>query len=125
MLQKITLIGHLGDSPNMRFTPQGKAVTNFSVAVNGYNDNTAWFRITTWEEKAEHCKEYLTKGSKVYIEGRLDFDPKTGGPETYVSKKDGQTHASFNVTAFQVLFLSSKGEKQEIPEKAGKVPWKS
>jgi len=119
-MQKITLIGHLGSAPEMRFTPQGKAVANFPVAVNNYNDQTQWFRITVWEEKAENCREYLQKGSQVYIEGRLDFDPETGGPKTYLSKKDGQTRASFEITAFTVEFLSkTKGKKEEKEE----VPW--
>jgi single-strand DNA-binding protein len=122
MYHKITAVGYLGRAPEMRFTPNGKAVTNFSIGVSDYNKETLWLRVTTWNDLAERCNEYLGKGSMVLVEGTLNFDKETGGPETYVSKKDGQTHASFNVTAFQVLFLSSKGEKQET--QSVERPWR-
>ena len=127
-MQKLTLIGRLGADPDMRFTPGGKAVTNFPVAVNEYNDKTLWVRVTVWEDKAENCKEFLKKGSQVYVEGRLDFDADTGGPETYLSKKDGKTRASFNMTAYTVQFLDKKEDgvrrSEAVEQSGGGVPWK-
>jgi single-strand DNA-binding protein len=80
MLNKIMLIGNLGKDPEMSYTPSGSAVTKFSVAVNrrskdrqtGENrDETTWFSIVAWERLAEVCNQYLHKGSKVYLEGRM------------------------------------------------------
>ena len=79
-LNKIMIIGNLGKDPEMKFTSGGKAVTSFSVAVGRTSHNadtgqseeqTEWFRVITWEKLAETSNTYLRKGSKVYIEGRL------------------------------------------------------
>jgi len=113
----IILVGNLGRDPEMRYTPSGQPVTNFSVAVNdSYTSNTGervsrtiWFRVSTWARQAETCNQYLKKGSKVLVEGRLVIDPATGGPRTY-TRQDGTTTASLEVSASQVRFLSSRGE---------------
>jgi single-strand DNA-binding protein len=112
----IILIGNLGRDPEMRYTPSGQAVTSFSVASNrSYTDNngqkvdeTIWFRVTAWGKQAEICNQYLHKGSKVLVEGRLTPD-KNGGPRIW-TKNDGTAGASFEVTAGTVRFLSSRGE---------------
>jgi single-strand DNA-binding protein len=73
------IIGNLGRDPEMRYTPSGQAVTQFTVAVNrNYRDSnnewqeeTEWFRVVVWREAAERAAERLRKGSKVYVEGRL------------------------------------------------------
>jgi single-strand DNA-binding protein len=78
-LNKCMIIGNLGRDPEMRYTPSGQAVTQFTVAVNrNYKDaqgerqeETEWFRIVAWGQQAEFAAEYLRKGNKVYIEGRL------------------------------------------------------
>jgi single-strand DNA-binding protein len=79
-LNKVLIIGHLGRDPEMRYTQAGKAVTTFSVAVDRTSrdpatgtphEDTEWFRVVAWERLAETCNQYLHKGSKVYIEGRL------------------------------------------------------
>lgn len=78
-LNKVMIIGRLGKDPEMRFTPQGTPVTNFTVAAgrqwkdpNGETrDETEWFSVVVWNKLAEICNQYLTKGSRVYIEGRL------------------------------------------------------
>lgn len=78
-LNKCMIIGNLGRDPEMRYTPSGQAVTQFTVAVNrNYKDaqgerqeETEWFRIVAWGQQAEFAAEYLRKGAKVYIEGRL------------------------------------------------------
>jgi len=78
-MNKIMLIGHLGKDPEMNYTPNGMAVTKFSLAVNRYKksstgerqEETDWFNIVAMDKRAEICNQYLHKGSKVYIEGRL------------------------------------------------------
>lgn len=117
MYQKLVLVGRLGRDPEMRFTPTGQAVTSFSVATDRqYSDQsgkpvkeTVWFRITAWGKLAETCNNYLQKGKLVLIEGRLTVDPKSGGPRTWVGQ-DGQTRASYEVTAQTVKFLSQRSE---------------
>lgn len=121
-MQKIQLIGRLGKDPEMRFTGKGKAFTKFSVAVSEYNDQTSWYRVTVWGDRAENCNKYLSKGSMVYVEGRLEFDPETGGPKQWTSEKDGKTYANFEVNAFDVQFLSTK-DREEEPVSKRKAPW--
>ncbi len=114
MYHTLIIAGNVGRDPEMRYTPSGQPVTNFSVASNRqYTGNngqvvkeTIWFRITTWGKQAEVCNQYLKKGSKVLIEGRLTADPATGGPRVY-DKSDGSSGASFEVTASTVRFISS------------------
>ncbi len=120
MFQKIILVGNLGEDPAMRFTPTGQAVTNFSVATNrkykgadGQQvDETIWFRASAWGKQAETCNQYLKRGSKVLIEGRLTADPATGGPRIW-NKNDGTPAASFEITAQSVQFLSTRGEDRQ------------
>ena len=80
MLNKIMLIGNLGRAPEMSYTPSGSAVTKFSVAVSRRSkdrqsgesrEETTWFSVVAWERLAEICNQYLHKGSKVYLEGRM------------------------------------------------------
>jgi len=121
MYHTVILAGNLGRDPEMRYTPSGQAVTNFSVAVNdGYTnsqgervDRTIWVRISTWGKLAEICNQYLAKGRKVLVEGRLVADPSTGGPATF-TRQDGSTGASFEVRALTVKFLSSRGEVDSV-----------
>jgi single-strand DNA-binding protein len=88
-LNKAMIIGNLGRDPEMRYTPSGQAVTQFTVAVNrnfkGQNgewqEETEWFRVVVWGQQAERAAEYLRKGNKVYIEGRLQtrqWEDQTG-----------------------------------------------
>lgn len=124
MYQKWTGVGYLGTDPTMRFTPQGKAVTDFRMAINGYDDTTMWVKVTAWGDQAENCNKYLSKGSLVLVEGRMDYDKETGNPETYVSKKDGQTYASFGVVANYVKFLvTNKKEEESDDVSSRKAPW--
>ena len=119
MWHTIIIIGNLGKDPEMRYTPGGQAVTSFSVATsrqytssNGQMvKETIWFRVSAWGKQAETCNQYLRKGSKVLVEGRLTCDPATGGPRTY-PRKDGTTGSSFEVTAQTVRFLTSKAETE-------------
>jgi len=119
MFQTIILAGNLGRDPEMRYTPSGQPVTSFSVATNRqYTNNsgetvkeTMWFRVSVWGKMAETCNQYLKKGSKVLVEGRLTADPATGGPRIWNSQ-DGSPRASFEVNAQTVRFLSSRGETE-------------
>ena len=110
---RISFIGNLGRDPEMRYTPDGTPVTNFSVATNrkwnveggSQGEETIWFRVTVWRRLAETCNEYLAKGRQVYVEGRLRADPETGGPRIWTGR-DGEPRASFELTAQAVRFLS-------------------
>jgi single-strand DNA-binding protein len=112
MYQRITLVGHIGNEPEQRFSPKGEAVCNFSMAVSDRKESTAWFRISVWGNQAEACAQYLHKGSPVLVEGRLTHDDN-GNPRTF-ERKDGTTGASFEVTASTVKFLPGKGDSQEV-----------
>lgn len=130
--QYIRVIGHLGKDPEMHYTPSGKAVTNFSVAVNEKftrgdetKESKIWFRITTWNNQAEACNQYLEKGDLVQVEGKLVADPETGGPRIW---GDDEAKANFEINAQSVLFLHTKGggssstpydeEEDEAPRKS-------
>lgn len=104
---KITVVGNLGRDPELRYTPQGNAVCNFSVATNekrrdksgDLQDITTWFRITLWGKQAENASKYLTKGSPIYIEGRLKVDEW--------ADRDGKTRFTLDVQATDMQFLGS------------------
>jgi len=117
MYHTIIIVGNLGRDPEMRYLPSGQAVTNLNVATNrqytGSDGNqvkeTIWFRVSVWGRQAETCSQYLRKGSKVLIEGRLTPDPATGGPRIW-TRQDGNPGANFEVSAATVRFLSSRAE---------------
>ncbi len=121
MYQKITIIGNLGKDPEMRYTPSGQAVTSFPIATNrSYTGSdgqkvkeTTWFRASAWGKQAEICNNYLHKGSKVYIEGRLVPDATTGGPRLW-SRQDGTSGASFEISVNIVQFLDSRAESESV-----------
>lgn len=106
MYQKLIIAGNLGRDPEMRYAPNGDAVTSLNVATNRkYTDKsgnkveeTTWFRVSVWGKQAETCNQYLKKGSAVLIEGRLNADKATGGPRTF-TRQDGTVGTSFEVTA--------------------------
>ena len=114
-LNKIQIIGRLGRDPEMRYTPDGKAVTNFSVATGGKwtdrngteRDDTEWFRVEMWERQAETANQYLSKGAQVYIEGRLRTRKYTD--------KDGIERTSVEVVANNMLLLGSRNDRGSGP----------
>jgi single-strand DNA-binding protein len=124
---KIIIVGNLGRDPEMRYTPDGTPVTNFSVATNrrwnnpdgSQGEETIWFRVTAWRRQAEICNEYLQKGRQVLIEGRLLPDPNSGGPKIF-TRRDGTAGASYEVRALSVQFLGGRGEAAapglDVPE---------
>ena len=118
MYQKIIIVGNLGSDPEMRYMPDGTAVTNFSVATNRRwtdgrsgepRDETTWFRVSVWGRPAETANQYLSKGRRVLVEGRIQGDPQTGGPRLF-TRQDGTVGASFEIRAFSVQFLGGRDE---------------
>lgn len=117
MHQRIIIVGNLGGDPEMRYMPDGTAVTNFSLATNrkwtdgqgNPAEEVTWFRVSAWRKMAENCNQYLQKGSKVLVEGRLRPDPATGGPRTY-PRQGGTVGASYEIAADTVRFLSSRDD---------------
>jgi single-strand DNA-binding protein len=115
--QTTIIVGNLGKDPEMRFTPSGQAVTSFNVATNHQWTNangetvkeTTWFRVSVWGKTAETCNQYLKRGSKVLVEGRLTSDPATGGPRIWTGQ-DGTPRASNEINAQTVRFLSAAKE---------------
>ncbi|HNT77712.1 MAG TPA: single-stranded DNA-binding protein [Anaerolineae bacterium] len=113
--QKLIIIGNLGRDPEMRYMPDGTPVTNISVATSrrwnsadgSKNEETTWFRVTLWRRDAENAAQYLKKGSKVLVEGRLNPDKATGGPKIW-TRQDGTAGANYEVTAEKITYLSSK-----------------
>lgn len=99
MLNKVTLIGNLGQNPELKQVGDDNQVCNFSLATS-YKDKTEWHRITCWNRLAENCSQYLSKGSKVYIEGRLETRKWTD--------KDGNTRYTTEIVAHEVKFLDIK-----------------
>jgi single-strand DNA-binding protein len=130
MFHTIIVVGNVGRDPEMRYTPSGQAVTSFSVASNrrytssnGEQVNeTIWFRISAWGKQAEICNQYLKKGSRVLVEGRLTPDKTSGGPRIW-QKQDGTSAASYEVTAQTVRFLTTRGESEggAAPGDAGEM----
>ncbi|MCZ7671896.1 MAG: single-stranded DNA-binding protein [Chloroflexi bacterium] len=116
MYQKIIIVGNLGRDPEMRYMPDGTAVTSFSVATNRRwtdrasgqpVDETTWFRVSVWGRQAETTNEYLSKGRKVLVEGQITPDRNTGGPRLWTAQ-DGTVRASFEIKADSVRFLGGR-----------------
>lgn len=107
MYQRLIIVGRLGRDPESRYTPQGTAVTSFSVATDrSWTDSsgqkqerTTWFRVTVWGKQAESCNQYLAKGRMVLVEGELSE------PKPYQRKDNGEWAASLDVRASNVRFL--------------------
>ena len=107
-VNKVILVGNLGQNPEVRYTPSGAAVANFSLATNESwvdksgqkQEKTEWHRIVVWGKTAEHCQQYLTKGRQIYLEGRLQT--------RQWQDKDGQTKYTTEVQAQTVQFLGGK-----------------
>jgi len=107
-LCKATVIGNLGGDPEMRYTPAGRAFTTFNVACNRTyttpegerREETEWFRVTAWARLAELCNQFLSKGRRVYIEGRLSSRSWEGA--------DGQKRFSLEIAANEMVLLDSR-----------------
>jgi single-strand DNA-binding protein len=120
-LNRVQLIGRLGKDPESRFTPTGKKVTHFSLAVSnrrksaeGEKEFTEWVNIEAWERLGEVCQQYLHKGSLIYLEGRLKTDK--------YDDKSGETKYYTKVVAVSMQMLDRKPEEEPvatIEEEAG------
>ena len=130
MFHRITIIGFVGQEPQMRYTEDGTPVTNFSVAtrqvvskervaqcpegwkesLNGKNwELTTWFRVTAWRKLAEAVNNFLEKGSQVFVEGELRGDAVDGSQNPRIwTGNDGEQRASYEVTARTVKFLGKR-----------------
>ena len=107
---KVMIIGNLGRDPEMRYTPSGRPVTEFSVAVSHrsrdaqtgewQDDQTDWYRVTVWGDRAERTAEQFRKGNKVFVEGRF----RTREYEA----RDGQKRVSLEITADNVISLDAR-----------------
>jgi len=107
-LNKVMIIGHLGRDPEMRYTPSGRPVTTFSVATNHTwstsdgerRTETEWFNVVTWNNLAETCNQYLSKGAQVYIEGRLRT--------RRWQDAENRNHTSVEIIAQTMMILNEK-----------------
>lgn len=112
-LNKVMIIGHLGRDPEMRYTPAGKPVTTFNVATSRTwntadgerHSETEWFTIVAWGNLAEICKQYLTKGQQVYIEGRLQT--------RRWEDAEGVKHSGVEIYATEMMMLGDRHEPNQ------------
>ena len=116
-VNKVILIGRLGQDPELKHTPSGNAVCNFTVATSEkYKDKqgqqqekTEWHKIVTWQKTAELCAEYLTKGREVYLEGSLQT-------RSYENKEGVKVYVT-EINAKSVQFI---GGRNEVPQQEQK-----
>ncbi len=115
-LNKVMIIGKLGRNPEMRYTPSGRPVTSFSVATNRSwvnaegerREDTEWFNVVAWGNLAEICKQHLTKGQQVYVEGRL----QTRGWED----QDGKKYYRTELVANEMIMLGERRDAEAAEE---------
>lgn len=111
MINRVFLIGNLGKDPSIRYTPQGTAVCNFSIATSrtwkdkdgAKKEEVEWHNVVAFDKLAEFCAEYLKKGSKVYVEGRI---------KTEKWEKEGEERRTTKIYAQTVQFLDARKEGQ-------------
>jgi single-strand DNA-binding protein len=114
-LNRVQLIGYLGKNPESKYTPTGRKVTDFPIAVTSRwksrdgeaRESTEWVNIEAWERLGEVCQEYLTKGSLVYVEGRL---------KTHRYEDEGETKYFTKVVAQTIQFLSDNRDDESLLE---------
>lgn len=110
-VNKVILIGNLGKDPEVKYTPSGLPVAKFSLATNErykdkageWQDRTEWHNIVAWQRLAEIVGEYVKKGSKVYIEGRLQTS-------SWEDKQSGEKKYRTEIVAQDLVLLSGRGE---------------
>lgn len=120
MYQSTTVVGYLGRDPEMRYTPSGTPVTNFSVATTRkwtnaegqLQEKTTWFRVSVFGKQAEACNQYLAKGRLVIVEGEVDAS-------AWNDKGTNEARASLDLRARTVRFLGGKGERPEAAAETG------
>ena len=125
-VNKAIIIGHLGKDPDLRYTTSGKAVCNFSVATSEVHgkgqerkETTEWHNVVAWEKTAENCGQYLKKGSKVYVEGKI--------ATRKWQDKENRERSTTEIVARDVMFLSPSGQRgggsEAPPLDDGDVPF--
>jgi single-strand DNA-binding protein len=122
-LNKMSVIGFLGTDPEMRYTPNGNPVTSFRIATSrSYtssdgerHEETEWFTVVAWNQLAELCNQYLSKGRRAYVDGRLHSNSWQG--------QDGQTRFRNEIIAERVLFLDRAPGGPGSPEGEGESPF--
>ena len=118
---KITIVGYLGKDPELRYTPDGTPVSNFSVATTEkrkdrsgeLQETTTWFQVALFGRQAENVREYLSKGSHVWLEGSLTLNQWID--------KEGATRGSLEVKASDIKFLSSSADKSRAASATGEA----
>jgi single-strand DNA-binding protein len=122
-INKVIIVGHLGKDPEVRYTPSGSAVANFSVATSETwkdkttgekKERTEWHRIVAWDKLGEICGEYLSKGRQVYVEGKLQT-------RSY-DDKDGIKRYTTEIIATDVQFLGARDSGSSRPNIGGAPP---
>lgn len=117
MFNRVILVGNLTRDPEVRFTSEGTAVANFGIATNrkyGENEETFFGEITVWGKQGEACGQYLKKGSKALIDGRLT---------TESWEKDGEKKSKTRIVADNVRFMDNKPKQNEPTIDEGDVPF--
>jgi len=126
-MNQLQIIGNLGQDPEMRYTPDGQAVTSFSVAVNRkyktaageQREDTDWFNVSAWGKLGELANEHLARGRQVFVQGRVKVRAYEG--------RNGESRVSLDVTADTIRFLGvSKGrdgDGEQMEEKADDLPF--
>ncbi len=117
-LNKVMIIGRLGREPEMRYTPSGRPVTTYSIVTSrSWNTSdgerhteTEWFNVVAWGSLAEICKQYLTKGQQVYVEGRLQT--------RYWEDNDGNRHNSTEIVANEMIMLGERRDSNHAEDEA-------
>ena len=120
-LSKAIIIGNIGADPEMRFTPNGNPVTTFRMATTRTyttsagerRQETEWFTVVTWNKLAETCNQFLAKGKRAYVEGRLRVRTWEG--------QDGQKRTQVEIIANRVIFLDRQAVAPLPEEAAGEV----
>jgi single-strand DNA-binding protein len=135
--QKFTAVGNLTRDPDMKYQPDGTALTHFTIAINKRRknaegvqiDTTMWMRCSAWGSTAEVAAKYLTKGRQCLVEGELEFDMQTGNPRIY-KKNDNTPGTGFEMRVDRLVLLrdgsqpqsaSSESQPQSAPEQ---TEWK-
>lgn len=121
MYQKLTIVGNVGNAPELRYTNSGVPVASFNVATNRVfttadgekNTKTVWFKVTAWRKLAELVDQYVTKGMQVLVTGEIEE------PRAYIGR-DGEPHATIEVTADVVRFMSRSDHDQGHGTSTGK-----
>ncbi|MEM8727932.1 MAG: single-stranded DNA-binding protein [Chlamydiota bacterium] len=115
-MNQMTIMGHLGADPEVRFTSSGQKVTTLRLAANqrrGGKDETLWWRVTIWGESFDKILSYFKKGSAAIVSGEMLK------PELYTNK-DGESQVSLNLVAYHIAFPPfGKGERQEGGQQQG------